>query len=290
MLPNVYISTSAFKNRSLKKIFYTCLELGFTNVELSANVDYADDNVAVVRKLYKSGQMRFLVHNYFPRPKEDFVLNLASDDKEVVRRSVQHCQIALDLSADLGAPFFSVHAGFAFHAQPQDLGRPQIDLPRISYPTAYKNFVKNVRVLLDYAAKRNIQLAVENNVVAKFNLIKGKNEIALLADADEAVRFYKEVGRANLFFLIDLGHLKVSSAAMGFGREDYLQKVLPWAAAFHLSDNDGLEDTTRPFGEDVWFKDVIKRNKNKTWILEISNVDAREIKDCCKVLENFLSR
>jgi len=289
MLPNVYISTSAFKNRSLKKILETCLEHRFTNVELSANVDYADDNGDAVRELHKSGQMRFLVHNYFPRPKEDFVLNLASDDEKVVRQSIQHCQIALDLSAELGASFFSVHAGFAFHAQPQDLGRPQLDLPRIPYAMAYRNFVKNVKVLLDYAAKKNVYLTVENNVVAKFNLINGKNGIALLADADEALRFYKEVGRANLFFLIDLGHLKVSSAAMGFDREDYLQKVLPFTTALHLSDNDGLGDTTRPFGEDVWFKDVIKRSKNKTWILEISNVDAREIKDCYKALENLLS-
>jgi len=289
MLSNVYISTSAFKNRSLKKILKECLEGGFTNVELSANVDYTDDNVDVVRKLYKNGQMRFLVHNYFPRPKEDFVLNLASDDEKVVRQSIQHCQTALDLSADLGAPFFSVHAGFAFHAQPEDLGRPQLDLPRISYAMAYKNFVRNVAVVLEYAAKRNVHLAVENNVVAKFNLVNGKNEIALLAAAEESMDFYQRLASDHLFFLIDLGHLKVSSAAMGFDREDYLRKVLPFTTALHLSDNDGLGDINRPFGEDVWFKDVIKRNKSKTWILEISNVDAREIKDCYHVLENLLS-
>jgi len=289
MHPNVYISTSAFKNRSLKKILETCLEHGFTNVELSANVDYADDNVDVVRKLHESGRMKFLVHNYFPRPKEDFVLNLASDDGKVVKQSIQHCRTAIDLSAELGASFFSVHAGFAFHARPQDLGRALLDLPRILYEKAYQNFIQHVLILLDYGAKKNIFLAVENNMISNFNLRNGKNEIALLAEAQETLHFYKEVGRENLFFLLDLGHLKVSSAAMGFDREDYLRQVSPFTTAFHLSDNDGLRDTNRPFGADVWFKDVIKRSKNKTWIMEISNVDAREMKDCYQAIENLLS-
>lgn len=289
MRRNIYVSTSAFKVKSLKSILEICLAHGLTNVELSSNVDYADDNLDVVYKFSRNGRMRFLVHNYFPRPKEDFVLNLASDDERTIRQSLEHCYRAIDLSAELKAPFFSVHAGFALHALPKDLGRPLTENRRILYQTAYENFVENVKVVADYAAKRKMNLLLENNVVARFNLVEGKNILLLLADVEETLRFHQDINSDHLFYLVDMGHLKVSSVALGFDREDYLKKITPFTLAFHLSENDGLSDQSLAFDEQVWFKAMIRQNKEKIFVLEIANVPLEEMKTCCLAVESLMN-
>ena len=56
----------------------------------------------------------YLVHNYFPPPKEEFVLNLGSTNNEIIRKSISLCKKAIDDAVVLGAPCYSIHAGFYF--------------------------------------------------------------------------------------------------------------------------------------------------------------------------------
>lgn len=288
MRNNIYLSTSSFKNVSLKGILDLCLEHDIHNIELSF-VEYSDENQSVVREYRDNHQMKFLVHNYYPRPKEDFVLNLASNDQAVLGLSINHCKQAIDLSKELGAPFYSVHAGFAFHAQANDLGKPQVSLPRIPYAQAYDNFLKSVQELCGYAREKGIKLLIENNVIASFNLVNGKNEILLLVDDEEALKFYDQVQSDNLAFLIDLAHLKVSSAALKFDKYQYLERLKSLSPCCHLSDNDGSADQGLTFNEDVWFADFVKENKDKTFVLEFKKGDIEQYKQCCQSLEKMLN-
>jgi sugar phosphate isomerase/epimerase len=287
MQDNIYVSTSAFKEKELGMILDFCLGNNLTNIELGANLEQTEMDIKRLVKLSKEG-MRFLIHNYFPRPKEDFVLNLASDDKAILTQSLDHCRRALELSAQLQAPFYSVHAGFAFHASPADLGQPQIDLPRIPYQIAYDNFVRSISELARFAAECQVKLAVENNVLAGFNVVNGKNEICLLAEAGETLNFNKEVASDNLFYLIDLGHLKVTANSLKFSAEDYLRKILPHALAFHLSENNRVVDSHSSFDEKVWFGKFIKGNLDKTLILEICNVRLEQLKSTIAAIERVV--
>lgn len=288
MRNNIYISTSVFKDKTLKKILGLCLENGLTNLELGSNVNYSEDDLDIMFKL-NGNAMKFLIHNYFPRPKEDFVLNLASNDTKVLSKSIAHCKCAIDLSVQLGAPFYSVHAGFAFHARPEDLGRSQIDLPRIPYRQAYRIFVESIAELANYALRKKVKLGVENNVVPSFNLVNGRNEIALLADAKEALTFYEDISSTNLFYLIDFGHLKATSAALGFDRDEYIKEIIPCTLGFHLSDNDGLSDQHLPFDEGVWFKDIVKSHREKTLVIEAHNMDLEQVRKCYLSVVNILN-
>tara|TARA_A100001388_G_scaffold241846_1_gene198348 strand:- start:279 stop:617 length:339 start_codon:yes stop_codon:yes gene_type:complete len=60
--------------------------------------------------------------DYFPAPETPFVLNLAAQDEDEDQRSVAHCRRALDLSAEIGVPFFAAHAGFAMQPRGDQLG------------------------------------------------------------------------------------------------------------------------------------------------------------------------
>lgn len=288
MKDNIYISTSAFKERKLEKILKICVENNIMNLELSSNIEYSDNNLELVYK-YNLNPMHFLIHNYFPQPKEDFVLNLASDDKEILTKSIEHCKHAIDISKKLKAPFFSVHAGFAFHAKPEDLSNQQVQLPRIPYKKAYKIFVETTSELTDYAFKKNVKLAVENNVVADLNLEKGKNRILLLAEANEGLIFYKDISSPNFFYLIDIGHLKVSSSSLKFDINEYLKKMLPFTLGFHISENDSRSDQHLDFNDMDWFGNIIKENPRKIFILEPHRLNLVQIKKCYNSLERLLN-
>lgn len=287
MHPNIYISTGAFRENKLSRILSLAAENGIHNLELGSKVAYTPDNLNLVFKY--NNPLHFLLHNYFPVPQNDFVLNLASDDSQVFKCSMDHCKQAVDISAKIGSPFYSVHSGFAFHAAPCDLDHKQSDLPRIPYDKAYRIFVNAVTELADYAVKKKVKLAVENNVVTKFNLTGGKNEIMLLAEAEETLDFYKAVSSDNIFFLIDLGHLKVTSKSLKFSIVAYLDAVLPYAIAFHLSDNDSSSDQHLPFDENVWFKDLIKKGPSRFFIIESRNLEFSKMIHCYHCLEKMLN-
>jgi len=53
--------------------------------------------------------------------------------------------------------------------------------------------------------------------------------------------------------LIDVAHLKVSANSLNFDASQMFELCNERIAAYHLSDNNGLEDSNKQFGEDAWF-------------------------------------
>lgn len=284
-----YVSTGAFKTRSVSEIIALALDAGLHHIELASGTAWNRDMLDAVRKT--SGQpINYLVHNYFPPHETPFVLNLGAGEEATLRRSQEHCRLAVELCYELNAPFFSVHAGFAFAGKPENLGRDVTRLPRISLEEAHEIFVKSLRDLCAYAAGKNIRIAVENNVLHPFNLVVGKNRLGLCATAEDILQTQADVGDANLTFLIDVGHLKVTANTLRFDRETFLDKVGPYVAAFHLSDNDGTADQNRPFDDEAWFLPRLADFPHATMILEAYSLDVPEIIKTCRVVERACQR
>lgn len=165
-----------------------------------------------------AGDFNFLVHNYFPAPAEPFVLNLASVEKDSLEKSLAHCRRAIELTAELGAPFYAAHAGFATSVSVEHLGRPFDDTKTVPRDTAYKIFRQSVTELLAHADKYGVAFYVENNAVAPFNAPDGRNNMLLLSDPDELVEFYNDINDPNFGYLVDVGHINVSAKTLGFDR------------------------------------------------------------------------
>ena len=71
---NLYVSTTFIKDNQKIKIALDILKsAGIRNVELGSNHIY-ESNYNYIKKY----NFNFLVHNYFPIPKENFVINIAS--------------------------------------------------------------------------------------------------------------------------------------------------------------------------------------------------------------------
>jgi sugar phosphate isomerase/epimerase len=286
---SIYVSSGAFKARSVSEIIALALEAGLHRIELGSGTTWADNILGVVRST--SGKpMSFLVHNYFPPHRNPFVLNLAATDAHSLALSQEHCRFAIDLTRELGAPFFSVHSGFAFAASPEQLGRDLTKTPRVSLDEAHQIFVRNLRELCSYAAAKGVEVLIENNVIAPFNLINGQNKLGLCASAEDLLQTYTAVGSSNLGFLIDVGHLKVTATALRFDKHAFLDKVAPHVRAFHLSENDGMTDQNHSFDEQVWFLARLADFPRATMILEAYHLEIDEILNDCRVIERACGR
>jgi sugar phosphate isomerase/epimerase len=285
----IYVSTGAFKTRSVLAIIEQALQSGLHHIELASGAAWAPGMLDAVRKT-AGFPIHYLVHNYFPPHQDPFVLNLAASDKVILQRSQEHCRQAVDLCQELGASFFSVHAGFAFAGKPDNLGRDVTNLPRVSLEEAHETFIQNLRNLCAYADGKQIQVLVENNVLHPFNVIGGKNRLGLCATAEDIIRTRDDVRAANLAFLIDVGHLNVTANSLHFDRETFLDKIGPYVAAFHLSDNDGTADQNRPFGDEAWFLPRLADFPHATMILEAYSLNVPEILETCRAIERACQR
>lgn len=287
MQPQVYISTGAFKEKSLNSIISECIKHAITNIELSSGIEY-DANILQYVEYGYNNNFKYLVHNYFPPAYPPFVLNLASEDNIVLRKSIDHCKKAIDLCELYSVPFFSVHCGFAFHASPTQLGRKLNEVPRFSFEKAEEIFVKSINELCSYSERKSISVLVENNVLAMMNTIDGKNKLLLGVTAEELLRLSESILYSNFGLLIDTGHLNVSANTLKFSREKFLDKVGDKIMVFHLNDNDGLSDSNLLFNSKTWFIPLIKEYRDKTFVVESYRLEIEQILSGIKIIKEAL--
>ena len=84
--------------------------------------------------------------------------------------------------------------------------------------------------------------------------------------------------------MIDVAHLKVSANTLNFSAEDYLEEFRDSVCAYHLSDNDGLEDTNNILLDSSWFWNHINTSLNY-YSLELYNLEPAAMKQQLELAE-----
>ena len=76
----IYISTACVRHKKISDSVKELAENGFLNIELSGGTDYYEGYIDDLLELQKKYKLNYICHNYFPPPKEHFVLakNIAS--------------------------------------------------------------------------------------------------------------------------------------------------------------------------------------------------------------------
>lgn len=256
----IYVSSTAFPHNDLDSIFADCRRYGIKNLEIGSGVSY--DKRARAKIIKESKLLSILLHNYVPAPRVPFVLNLASNQKDILQKSRKLVETALRISGDIGAPFYGVHAGFAYHAIPRYLGAKQTHLEHFSISEAREIFVESMCLLSVEAKKNGVHLLVENNVLPSFNLINGGNKSYLMTGIDDSLNLLKMLKKYNIKMLVDVGHLNVSASTLGFDRVDFLRQLRYYIMAFHLSENNALADEHLPILPTSWFIKIINSFPN----------------------------
>jgi sugar phosphate isomerase/epimerase len=290
----LWFSSGAFQARDIDGILIEAAEIGIHGIELSSGMAYTDNLLDSVRIAHMAGKQRFLVHNYFPPPKQPFVLNVAAMDEDSLTKSKAMGRAALELARELGAPFYSLHAGFAAKLKPELLGKPEsqantLTAKDINRELAYEIMVQTVRELADFAALMGLELLIENNVISPLYLEKMPINPLLLTEGAEIVRFFGDVKRPNVGLLLDVAHAKVSATALGFSPEAFVEQVGSHVRCLHLSDNDGREDSNQPFAASAWFMSRLKDFAHCEIVVEAYRLPAQTMLSQRELLERILS-
>ena len=282
---SVYVSTGAFKNKTLSDILQIAEESHITNIELSAGMNYTDDVEAVMSKYNRS--IEYLIHNYFPTPKESFALNLASGDSSVVKKSINMCKKAIDMAAKYGVPFYSVHSGFAFDTTGKELGnKSQINLPRLPIEIAKENFTNNLTFICQYAQERNVKIAIENNVLAGY--ANGCKDLCLGVTGEDLIDIVNKVPCDNLGVLFDLAHAKVSCKSLGISMSEMIKILQPYTLCVHVSQNDGITDSNLKIEKNDDIYNYLQIIKPQYAVVEVYNLELDEIKQQVKLVQEAI--
>jgi len=278
----VYVSTSCLKNpANVIKVLQEYEKANIENVELGSVHTFFN-----VKKL-KQFNFNFIIHNYFPPPKTNLIFNLASQNKTILKRSIKLAKDAINLCCEIESPLYTFHAGFA--TDPQKLGVRFSQKNIIKKETSLNIFVESVTQIIDYAKNRGIKIAMEPNVVQKFNLINDKNELLLFSDLDEIRQFSKIFKKKDVGILLDLGHTAVTSHWLNFDKNEFVKLCLDRTVAVHISNNNGKQDQHKSLTKKCWQTYQLKHFRHIPITLETMNLDIEQIHSNLKIAENAIS-
>lgn len=283
----VYISTSCLANGSnVFDVLEAYAKAGLRNIELGSSHKYID-NLSPT-KFTRYG-FNLIAHHYFPPPHEPLIVNLASQDAVILKRSKGQIKKSIEFCHSMGIKLFTFHAGFRLDPTEK---LEFIGQPITPYETAFDTFIESVDEINRYAIKWGVKIAIENNVLSDYNVVEGQNPFLLLCRAEEFERLWKRVPSANVGILLDLGHLKVTSHWLGFDKYEFIDRVKDRVFAIHVHENNGQADEHRKLDEASWCFEVFSRKcfTNLPVVMESSGLIIDQIVQQVGLLEKVLGR
>lgn len=263
----IYISSSSFDFKNLETLLKFCRQNDIKNLELSGGLKF---NKNIKKILYKYADFfNFNLHNYFPPPKKNFIINLGSINENIRNKSTNLCKKAIDICKKLDLKYYSIHAPFLTDFQIKEAGKGLRNRILYDYNEVIKNFKESWKTLSIYSGK-NFQLYLENNVLSNKNyLMYEKINPFLLTDYSS----YLELKRHIKFkILLDLAHLRVTTQTL---KKNFFKEASMFAKNtdyFHISDNNGLRDENNGLKKNSKIYKFIKKynfSRNSKFTLEI---------------------
>lgn len=263
----IYISSSCSNQAKIGAAVRELAEYGFKNIELSGGTEYYDDYEDDIFNLKEKYNLTFLVHNYFPPPKEDFVLNLASLDDAIFEKSLAQLRKAIRFARLLSADKFGFHAGFYVDIYVNEIGKAISANHLCNKKLAYERFCNGFNLIKNES--KDVKIYIENNVYSKTNFnTYGLQNPFMLTSFEE----YRELQQHIDFkMLLDIAHLYVSSKTLNFNFDSHLDRMIRETDYIHLSDNDGFHDQNANFESDSKLLNKISNRdfEDKSITLEI---------------------
>ena len=275
---SVYISTGGFKNLNFLETAKLFKKNGIDNIELSGGA-YTNDVRKKLSQVNKFANVQ--LHNYFPPPKKSFVLNLASLDEKIFKRSNKHIIDSMKLCSMLGKKYYSFHAGFLCDIKPSELGKKIKKKKIFPRNACLVKFISRIKNLSIKAKKLGVKLMIENNVLSSNNLKEFKINPFLMADPEECKYVLDNVPK-NVGLLVDVAHVKVSSKSLNFKAKKMFDLNSERIFGYHLSDNDGLRDSNKTFHSNSWFWKYLKNDK-KYYSIEVYDNDPKKLRKLQKL-------
>lgn len=286
----IYFSTGGLSKKNLIQIFKLLENTNIRNIELTGGKFFS--NTINILNFYKK-KFKYKFHNYFPVPKKKFIMNLASTNKEILKLSMHQAMKCIKLSQKFSTSYYSVHAGFAVDPIYR-LRKFIFKKKKFNINNSKKIFFSSLYKLSDYAyklssaSKKKIIILIENNVINKKNFLFFNKKNPLLFTTPEEINELMQKVPRNIRLLLDVAHLKVSSKTLGFNLTKGHKMIKKFIFGYHLSDNNGLNDTNDKIKNNSWFWKDFKRHL-KYYSLEIYNNDFNVIQNQINLVRKKLN-
>lgn len=283
----IYVSSASFKEKNLSVLLNHFKKNNIKNVELSGGTKYTKNISAIISK--HNNQMNFLIHNYFPPPKKDFILNLGSTDEKTRLQSVTLCKKAINLCKKFGIKKYAIHAPFLIDFTPNEAGK-LIKKRKLSNKKKVVQKFKKSWLEIKKTANNKVSLYIENNVLSFENYKNYNYKNPFLLTDYKSYLFLKK--RINFNLLLDFGHLYVSSKTLKKSFSKECLKLIKLTDYFHISDNNGKKDENCGLNIKGEVYRILKKKKffpKPTFTLEVYK-DIKTIKKNIKLIENLKNR
>ena len=266
----IYISSSCIKGKQISDSIKILCKNGFNNIELSGGTSFNPNLEKELLTIQDKYSLNLQCHNYFPPPKRDFVLNLASLDDDIYNNTYENLLSSIDLSRALGSKRFAFHAGFFVHISTEEIGKKIQKKEIYDKEKSIKRFIEGYKRLQDYA--KDVELYIENNVLSNSTYNAFGGNVLMLTSFEDYLSLKDSI---DFKLLLDVAHLKVSAKSLNLDLNKQLHELMQVTDYFHLSDNDSMEDTNEPISYKSEFLKYITKCKKNIYTIEVygSNID-----------------
>lgn len=279
----IFLSSGGFSSMKPSESIDVINKSKIFNIELSSGI-YQNNIRDLIKK--KSSLNKLILHNYFPPPKQPIVINLASSDISIRKKSLSIIKKSIDLTKMIGGKVISFHGGFRFDIELGLIGRKLKKKKLIKETEAEKNFLKSCKEINRYLGKYKMTVLIENNVLSYKNYNVFKENPLLFCEPNQIIKFLKKLPE-NFGLLLDVAHLKVSSNSINFNLLEAHEKLKKYIKAYHISDNDGKSDSNSLINKKSWFLKLLKKNV-LYYSLEVYNQNLNILKNQMKLLDKNL--
>jgi len=236
----MYISSLAEKSNSISEIIEKLALNGVNNIELTGGTKNSNFDLKELLELKAKYNLNYLCHNYFPPPKDDFIINLGSLNNEIFDKSIEHVKTAIMLSNTLESDKFACHSGFFIDFSLNEIGNKILNQKIINIKESIRLFKEAQLYLNSFSEEKGVKLYFENNVISHFNF-KNFNKVNPFVFTDNNNIDDVILKASNI--LLDLAHLKVSCNTLNLNFTENLMDLANKTDYWHISDNDGFSDT-----------------------------------------------
>ena len=277
LMRNLFVSTTFMPDQTtLRRALDVCLESGIRALEIGSNHCFEDSYDYLADYPFS-----YLVHNYFPIPEEDFVLNLASSDKDIRSRSIDHVKKSIDFCDEIGAKLYTFHPGFLTDPQGSNPSSDNYDfqwnethLAKVDVSVAKSLMYDSIDKIVGYSTAKTVRIAIETEGSLH------KRDHLLMQRPEEYEELFDRYSPQTIGVNLNIGHLNLAAIAFNFKKDAFVDQVQDYILAMELSHNDGIEDQHLPLQPNGWYWPLIyeARFDHVYKILEFRNIPIAEIK------------
>lgn len=247
---NTFVWVSPFKTEVAEELADKVKKIGFDIIELSCEQPSLID-VSKVNTIIKEKGLDVVVCGAFGLSR-----NLCSEDPQLVQNAKEYIYWLIDAAAVLGA---KVVAGPMYSS----VGKAHYDDP-VEREKEWDRAVDNMRQMADYAASKDVRLALET---------LNRFETDMINTVSQGLEFIKDIGRENVGLHLDTFHMHLEEKSSA----DAIRLAGDKIFHFHACENDrGIPGSGQVHWDEV-FKALKEIEYPGPIVIESFSQDVKEI-------------